>query len=110
MLAQVLLLFAPPVFVDEEKTRSARLVYVILILSALGALITGVALLLTTPQPTNQLLVTGSVLPFTLVLLVLLRKGQVRLVSLIFSFTLWVMMTLNSAFSGGVYSPAFGGY
>lgn len=98
----------PPVFAqDDEKTHTAGLVNSIL-LSALAAVLLYVAL---APVLSFGRLMTV-VLPLLLLLLVLmvfLRRGHVRAVSLALVWGLWLILLYASYVNGGVRAPAFGG-
>lgn len=105
--------FAPPVFEDEEKTRTAYLLnfvtwaYLILaILAMLGVLgIVGIAV-----DETALLLLSVRVLPFLLANIlgqVLMRSGRVRLASTVFVILLWMGYTGSMVINGGTQGTAF---
>ena len=102
-------IFAAPVFGDEEKTRSAELLHTILyaMLSVITLTIIGAIL----GQEQWQIIV--SVLGFALLLvglIILLRNGLVRLVSvaLVASFT--IVLTFVNYLSGTARLPVVSGY
>jgi methyl-accepting chemotaxis protein len=106
ILARIRRFLAAPIFEgDEDKTRAASLLNVIS-LTFLGL---GIASVLILFNP--RTLVMGTV--FTLTALSVqfpMRRGRVRLASLIQVSLLWVLITYLAINGGGVRAPIFGGF
>lgn len=112
MLQRLRQLVAPPLFEgDEEKTRTANLLYAIL------ALILGASLLYPTilgilgqsiRSPIDFILITFIVV--TLALLVLVKMGLVQLVGVIVSAMIWGGFTFAMYSFGGLHDSALAGY
>jgi len=102
---------SPPVFPgDEDKTRVADMLNIIL-LSALG--LAGAFMLfapLISPSPVFSLVTTGALLLPLILSLVLVRRGQVRAASILLSALLWLLITLSAVWAGGVHSSSFSTY
>jgi signal transduction histidine kinase len=105
-------LVAPPVFEDdEEKTRIAGLLNLVLLIVMAMVILYSVPALVKTPElgrVLNEIVFLGLVV----FMLVLLRSGHVRLAGFSLSFTLWAMITFGTynigGFHGSVMSSYFG--
>ena len=106
-LTRIRQFLAPPVFQDEDKLRTARLLNPILLTTLAIAAAYGVAALIIYPNPLPVLATIGIVIPLGAGSLFLMRRGHVRLASALTSSVLWVMITLVAVASGGVRSPGF---
>ena len=95
-------LIAPPVFEgDEEKTRVASLLNAILfIVFGLVVIYTGVTLI--TDLNLIGLAVEGALILTSLGLLLLMRRGYVRLASWILSLLLWGLISVGTYYYGGL--------
>jgi GAF domain-containing protein len=104
MLTRIRQFLAPPVFEgDEDKTRTARMLNVLL-WASLAIVLTSLLTLLVTPYILATLLSVGS---FALPILssqVLMRRGRVQLAGGLYSFILLVLATAFPILSGGVNS------
>jgi GAF domain-containing protein len=99
-------ILAAPVFEDDsDKTRVARLLNFLLLISLAVILVTGLLAPLVFAQPGIALAVTGLVFVLVLISLVLMRLGRVRFASTLTVAGLWVAFTGLMLFSGGVKSP-----
>jgi PAS domain S-box-containing protein len=110
MLSRIRHLLAAPVFEDEDKTRVASLLNVILLALVPLAMMYGIAssFMFLDPVP-----VLGFVSVATLLGLgvrSLMRRGRVKLASVLLSSVLWVIITLGVFVSDGVRSPVFSAY
>lgn len=101
-------LFTPPVFADEEKTYTARLLYAILLIALASTLLFALSLVLF--EPTNAL----AQLPNTIVvcalcatMFYLVRRGFTRLASLLLISLIWIQSFTQALFTGGITSPSF---
>jgi PAS domain S-box-containing protein len=98
---------SPPCFEDEDKTRTAALLNAILLgvlaLSVMFAVVTPLAY----PNPSPMILLACAVVLVLLCLLYLLRRGRVRLASILFSSLIWVVAALTAATLGGLRTAAF---
>jgi GAF domain-containing protein len=105
MLIRIRQLLAPPVFEgDEDKTRVARMLNVIL-WTALAIVLTSSLSVLVTPynRLISLLVVLGIVLPI-LSSLVLMRRGRVQLAGGLFSLSLLIVAAALPILSGGVHN------
>lgn len=110
MFEQILRLVPPPRFTDEEKTRVARLLHIIVITSVIAAL--AEALVLTFIPSGSRWWVDLSLLAVAplLLSLYLTHRGLVRLASVAFLLTVWIVMS-GACIAEGVFRPsAFTGY
>ena len=103
--------FAPPVFVgDEEKSRAASLLNIILWTFVLGALIYGIFAPL---EPEMRLLRAEIIFTFVFVMLIfkqMVNWGYVRLIGFLIVLSLWVMFTAAMVLGADYNNPAFMGY
>src|SRR5439155_8276953 len=101
---------SPPVFpADEEQTRVAGVLHTLLLAILAGdgmfiifTWILGVSAL--------RLIILGPLFLVTLGLLLVMRRGYVRLASIVLSISLWAAATGACVISGGVRAPVFSGY
>ena len=103
--------FAPPVFAgDEEKSRAASLLNLILWIFILAAMIYGIF----APIEQEMMLRRAAIIiTFILVMLVLKQMvnwGYVRSVGNLLVFALWFMFTVAMFFGADYNNPAFMGY
>jgi GAF domain-containing protein len=101
---------AAPVFEDEDKTRTASMLNLILLSTLALSLMVIIATPITFPDPVPSLLATGALALLQLGALFLMRHGRVQLASGLFSSALWVIVTLWAFFAGGVRSSGFTTY
>jgi methyl-accepting chemotaxis protein len=105
MLTRLKRLLAAPVFEgDEDKTRTAKLLNVIL-LTNLAISATSGAVLPFTGNFANGAVPVGVMVLLMLGTLFLLRSGRVRLACWLFSILYWVIDVLLLFVSGGIGSP-----
>lgn len=102
---------APPVFEDEDKTRRAGVLHIILFVLAGAVAVLMVIATLTSPAPAPALVIglVTEVLTFGLVWLN--RRGHVRRASFLLASSLWAIVTASVWFLGGPYtSPTISAY
>lgn len=103
-------ILTPPVFTDERKTHTARLLYVLLwtlLLSVSVMILIGVVL----PEiALNQLLLIGAVDASSILLLILTIRGYTRLVSWMVIIHLWFITTALASTGGGLHNPVIALY
>ena len=100
---------APPVFEDEEKTRIARILGIILwtIVAVVGALIiVWVATGRSDDLGPYAFLANGIIIGVSIGLLFLIRKGHVKTAGLIFVIFLWINISFQAFTSDGVRGSA----
>jgi hypothetical protein len=100
-------LLSPPVFDDEEKTHQAYLLHVIL-LALIAIPIPFVAfLLIRRPEEANRglTLISASEI-IHIFLFMMLRRGYVRLASVIQVVAIWLLFAATSVTSSSVYGVA----
>jgi methyl-accepting chemotaxis protein len=107
MLTRIRRFLAPPVFEDEENTRVAGLLNMILLALFLGEIVYGVYYLLTMggKEPVPVYYILGEMVVAVLGVLIpwfLLRRGYVRAASLLFTALLGVLLFYFAYESGGV--------
>lgn len=105
-------LFSPPIFPqDEEKTRLARLLNIILWIVMGLVMAFSVPALVITPVA-GRILVEMILFGLAVLMLILLRRGAVRTAGLMLSLILWAMVTYGTyeagGFSGSIMSAYFG--
>jgi two-component system cell cycle sensor histidine kinase/response regulator CckA len=113
MIARVARLLAPPIFEDEEKTRRASLLNVILLAAfVIAALLTLAAPLLSVAQDTTISEITVGVITAALILAMwlIMRRGHVTLASLLLSSTMLVNTTIVVYFIGSIRAPLAANY
>lgn len=103
--------FAPPSFADDEKNRTASLLWTLLWGCLAGAILFALVAIITTANYgwVNYFALVAFVL-IMVVLLRLVQRGYVRSVSVGLVAVCWLIVTLASLPDAGVRDPAFGGY
>jgi PAS domain S-box-containing protein len=102
----------PPTFDNEDKTRIAYMLNIILLIILAGTLLNFIFSLLI-----NGLRLSTANMGFTIIvvglaysLLLLMRRGKVQLASRLLCYGLWFVITFASMLFGGVEAPIFRGY
>jgi GAF domain-containing protein len=104
-------LFVPPVFeVDEDKTRAASLLSFVLSSVFLLVVFVAISAPLIFPVPALGVGIAVGVELLVVLLLYLVRRGQVRFVSIVTVCALWIGYTVLVLASGGVTSVFVSGY
>lgn len=104
-------LIAPPVFEeDEDKTRVAALLNVILLIVAGLVALYMLVTLVTEANLVIGLAIEGTMLLVALGLLVLMRRGWVRRAALILSLLLWGLITVGTYLYGGLRGSGIGSF
>jgi len=113
MLAGLKRFLTPLVFEgDEEKTRVARLLHIILMAAvALTAMliVLVVPIVIQEPNPLPNLAGLGLISLPTVMAVFLLRRGNVRPAGLIFTSAMWLAIVSLIVFTGGMSSSGFTG-
>lgn len=102
--------FVSPVFEDEEKSRIAALLHIILLAIMVAGLVYAAAWLIIAPDQIERLQMIAIAYPIALTSFFLMRRGQVRWASILLSSAMWLLMTFGAVTSGGVQSPSFNSY
>ncbi|HET9223453.1 MAG TPA: hypothetical protein VFO07_13160, partial [Roseiflexaceae bacterium] len=101
----------PPVFAgDEEQTQAAQVLNAVLLAPLLGYVLYVVVVPLVTATYLRRLMIVGALILWLLGMLLLMRRGRLRLASGATVVGLWVALTYAAAIDGGVRSLAFGSY
>jgi GAF domain-containing protein len=102
--------FGAPVFEgNEDKTRVARLLNAVL-WAFMGLMLAyGISTLLL-PNPREALAYVATSMAVSLIALLLMRRGHVRLASVVFLGTAWLLLTLVALAFGGMDGVAVFGY
>src|SRR5579859_3620515 len=106
MLSHLRQFFASPVFADEKKTRLARLLNNTLRAFSACILLNIVLFRIFAPEITTAARLYGVAMLCCLALYWLLRRGTVRLVSLLLCLVIYVLIVCYVTASGGLRSPA----
>ena len=112
MIAWLRKILAPPVFEgDEEKTRVARLLNIILLFVMVLVMLFSVPAWFTTPE-VGRIAIELFLALWAIIMLVMLHRGFVRRSGFLLSFTLWAAVTVGTyeagGFSGSIMSAYFG--
>ena len=111
MLTNIRRWLAPPVFEgDEEKSRVATLLNIILWTFIVGALAYG---FFAPIEPENRLVRAGIIVTFILVLVILKQMvnwGYVRSIGVLIVLSLWILFTVAMFFGADYNNPAYMGY
>lgn len=110
MMSKLRELLSPPVFPgDPEKTRLARLLNVILITVMTLLILFSIPAFLLTPQ-LGRILIELTIAGWSLIMLVLMRRGRVRLAAFLMSLTLWIVVSYGTYESGGFHGSIMASY
>ncbi|MFO7538752.1 MAG: PAS domain S-box protein [Chloroflexota bacterium] len=103
-------LLRPPTFANEDKTRSARILNVVMWSCLVFLTAYSSAAVYFAPRQPLRLWLLALVAIFVGLSLLLLRRGWLRLSGTIFTAVIWLVMTVVFFFSGGINAPQFSGY
>lgn len=110
MLTYLRSLLTPPTFPDdEEKTRIARLLHIILITVMALVMLFAVPAFVLTPE-FGRILIEIVLFGWSLFMLVLLRQGYLRTSGLLFGFTLWAVVSYGTYEAGGFAGSIMSAY
>jgi diguanylate cyclase (GGDEF)-like protein len=110
MLTKVRQLLAPPVFADDEdKTRLAGLLNTIGWIWLAGTALFIIAFVIVEPQLAPRLWLALPAFPVLVGVLLLARRGRIRLASGLLVTGTWLVLVLAALGSGGVRAPSFAG-
>jgi len=98
-------ILAPPVFEDAEKTRLARLTYLLPISMFVPVLLTTIAVGFLSATPVPSLAFLTGILAFLFIVVLLVRLGYVRLASRLLMPAMWGLIATAFIFAGGVLPP-----
>jgi PAS domain S-box-containing protein len=99
-------LFAPPVFADQELTLRARSLFYLLCFTAVGVTIAMAGMTLAQPELIVATSMTAAItLAVNLGLLLLLRRGAIRLASLLYVVWGVSLIAERAIHAGGIRSP-----
>ena len=101
---------SPPVFTgDEEKTRVARMLNTILLIILLMVAVFSIPAFIAAPA-LQRIFIELVLILTVVVMLVLMRRGQVRLASILLSVVLWIVVSIGTYLSGGLHGSILGSY
>lgn len=103
-------LLVPPTFDDDEKTRIAALLHVILLAGLAISSLFFVMALLSGLDYGQETLLSLIVILVMLGLFLFARSGHIRPVSFLLVVGIWASLTVNILMNGGIRNPAFSGY
>ena len=109
MIARIRRFLAGPVFEDEDKAHTTRLLNVIVLALLAAMLIYGIASL---ALPTSRITIplTGISIALCLSVLFLMWRGNVQGASLVLVSAIWLLLTSVTIFISGVNQPTVFGY
>jgi signal transduction histidine kinase/CheY-like chemotaxis protein len=102
-------LITPPVFPDEDKTRTARLLHAITMLLWPIFLLAVVITLIQSENKLGSMLLNVVLISSLVATTYLLRSGRVRLASVVFVVLMWLIVMTAAVAFGGLTSPALSG-
>ena len=104
-MKRIIHFFAPPVFADdEEKTRNAYLLNFIAVASFLSALI------FMPFVPAERILYFSLAIGAILAIWLIMRRGYIRVASMVMVAGLSIVIVVGAATSGGVRAPGYGAF
>src|SRR5258706_6404179 len=106
MLSYLRRWLTPPIFPDEEQTRIASLLNILLLTTSFICLVDAAALLVFAPETIPTFWINGVGVAVGVGLLWIMRRGMVRLASWILCLVMWLLITYYVSISGGLRSPA----
>ena len=98
----------PPIFLDEDKTRVASLLYLLSKIALVGAVMLIVILTSLTGDFGQRTLSASIAIPILFFELALVKKGYVRLAAYFFVLATWILGNYTTLFTGGVRDVGFG--
>lgn len=100
-----------PVFADEEKTQAAALLYGMLwSLAGVVVILAPIAVIAAPSEIWITVATCAAMLAFLLALIVLVRRGHIRLAGALLALSFWAVTTFSVAIYGGVRDPMVTGY
>jgi PAS domain S-box-containing protein len=102
-------LFAPPTFEDEALTETALQLRNVSLTMLVLATVYVLAWVILVPEFSSRIAFALPVYPLFGWLLVLIRKGKVKLAGSVLVTGLWLTLFFAAAFSGGVLAPGYSG-
>ncbi len=102
-------LFKPPVFEDETKTRLAGWLHVILMTAMSLLILFSIPALFITPE-ISRILIELTLIVWSVIMLVLLRRGYVEQAAFLMTLTLWVVVSYGTYQSGGFRGSIMASY
>ncbi len=102
MITRIRQLLAAPVFADEEKTSATDLLNTILLAILAVTTVSSIIFLIKLPDPLYSTVVHIIIILLILGALFLMRRGHIRLASILFSAGVWLTITVTALFFGGV--------
>jgi len=111
MLDSIKKLLAPPTFKDEEKTRIARMLNIILLAITLLVGVLVVVRIIESGGVIDEAIITnGSLIFIAVVLQFVMRRGYIRLASYLLVSLSWVALTYQAGSTDGIRDTAFIAY
>lgn len=98
-------ILAAPTFQDDDKTRIAQLLNIILLSTIVVNVVYSLSLLFTTPDPALNLGVDAALLLLQLLSLYLMHQGEVRPASMVLVSAMWLYANFVIVVFGGSRSP-----
>jgi PAS domain S-box-containing protein len=111
MIKKLIEFLTVPDFKEDDKTYTARMLYILLV--GIFILSGGFAIPFTVIAPEirgRYLILAAIVMPSSIGLLMLTRRGHTRLASWLLVGMLWTVVTVGAITSGGVRAPIFTGF
>lgn len=104
-------LMSPPVFADEERTRIARLLHVVLLAAMAASLFFLLPFMILVPENAGRyFLLAAGIVATGVILFVVMRRGFPNLAGGALVLALWGMITAAAATGGGARTPTVSVY
>jgi PAS domain S-box-containing protein len=111
MLTQLRKFLAPPAFEgDEDKTRTANLLHIVLLTLLTAAVSYGVFAPIEPELRLRRVIILGPLIAVLLALMWAMRRGHIRFASNVIIFAMWSTFTVAMTYGAGFNNPAFMGY
>jgi signal transduction histidine kinase len=110
MWARMRRFLSPPVFPgDEEKTRVAGMLNTIFLIVLLMAVVFSIPTFIVAPN-LGRIIIELVLILTVAVMLILMRRGRVRLSSVLLSVVLWIVVSIGTYLSGGLRASTLSSY
>lgn len=100
---------SPPTFSEQAKTYFANQLWAVIIVMALASTAYLIAWLMLAPDKSIRIVFALPLYPLFFFQLFLIRKGNLKLASVLLVSGLWLVLFTATTFSGGVLAPGYSG-
>jgi signal transduction histidine kinase/CheY-like chemotaxis protein len=110
MWGPVARLLTPPTFEDRDKTRKAATLYRVLLGGMAVSLVNAALSFNISPIPARSVAVNGAVCALIALPMWIVRRGRLRLATIVLTASLWLTLTAVGVFLVGLSTPILGTY